>query len=155
MHNATPGARGFFLWLEKNLPRTYAGVKRELTAARTGTTLKGFGAMEINPVASATTQPMTSSLTKTIAELAQIAGQVYLTKEQMQAQNKVLNLQLQRQQAGLPPLDINLSQYGLPQPTVGISLDSSTKKLLMYGGGALALALLFGLIGGGRAARSR
>jgi hypothetical protein len=71
------------------------------------------------------------------------ASQTYLTVEQMNAQKKLLNTQLSRAQAGLAPLDIDPAQYGItggPQVSVGVSAD--TRKFLMYGGIALAVALV-------------
>ena len=103
----------------------------------------------------ATTGAGSSSLANTIKEIANVAGQAYLTRQQAQAQQQILNIQLQRMQNGQSPLAIDPGMYGLPRPSIGVSLDDSTKKLLMVGGGALVLAVLFGLIGGGRAARSR
>lgn len=152
----TRGTKGFFEWMQQALPRTYAGVKQELSAAQGAAVgLRGVGFVAVEPVKTATEAPVTSSLANTIRDIATVVGQAYLSREQIKAQQNILNLQLQRAQQGLPPLPIDPSTYGLPQPTVGIALDDSTKKLLMYGGGALALALLFGLIGGGRAARAR
>ena len=143
------GTRGFLLWTKKNLPRTYAGISKELKSA---TRLAGMG-LTAEPAVAATETPPTSSLVNTIRDVANMVGQVYLTREQLKAQQKVLDMQLQRAANGLPPADIDVTQYGLPQPSVGISLDDSTKKILMWGGIGLAVAIVLGLIGGGRAAR--
>jgi hypothetical protein len=49
------------------------------------------------------------------------------------SQRKLLNVQMQRAQQGLPPLDSG--QYGLG---VSMGLSPDTQKLLLYGVGALA-----------------
>ena len=116
--------------------------------------LSGLGDI-FDPPTQSSEQPVSSSLASTIRDIAQVVGQVYLTKEQMQAQQQILNIQLQRAQQNLPPLDIDLARYGLPQPSIGLNLTPQTQKLLLVIGGGLGLALLFGLIGGGRAARAR
>lgn len=144
------GTKGFFQYIRRAMPRTYAHIEREL---RSTGQLQGMGLTAPTVAAVATETPPSSSLVDTIKELATVAGQVYLTREQMQAQQQILNVQLQRAQQGLPPLNIDPTTYGLPQPSVGISLDPSTQKILIYGGIGLAVALMLGLIGGGRAAR--
>jgi hypothetical protein len=53
------------------------------------------------------------------------------------SQRKLLNVQMQRAQQGLPPLDSG--QYGLG---VSMGLSPDTQKLLLYGVGALALVML-------------
>lgn len=147
---STRGTKGFLIWAQRNMPRMYQDLKKELnTSAKLG----GLG--DVNPVATATETAPSSSLVDTIKSIAQVAGQVYLTREQMQAQSRILDVQLQRAQQGLAPLDINAAQYGIPQPSIGVSFDDGTKKLMIAGGIGLMLALMFGLIGGGRASRSR
>lgn len=142
------GTKGALEYIRRAFPREFAHIQSELRA--TGQ-LRGLGAVGLTVAATET--PPSRSLVDTIKELAQVAGQVYLTREQMQAQQQILNVQLQRAQQGLPPLAIDPTQYGIPQPSVGISLDDGTKKMLLYGGIGLAVALMLGLIGGGRAAR--
>lgn len=150
MKMSATGTKGFLLWTRRNLPRTYAGISKELKSA---TQLAGMG-LTAEPSIAATETPMTSSLANTIREMATVVGQVYLSREQIKAQQNILNMQLQRAQQGLPPLDIDVTKYGLPQPSVGVSFDSSTQKLIMYGGIGLILAIMLGLIGGGRASRA-
>jgi hypothetical protein len=69
-------------------------------------------------------------------------SQAYLTNEQMKAQKKVLDMQLARAQAGLPPLDIDMRQYGLTGPSVGVGIESNTLKYLGWGAAALAAVYL-------------
>lgn len=137
------GTKGFLRWTQANLPRTYRGVKKELQSSAK---LSGLGV--IDPLATASDQPMSSSLAQTLKELAQVAAQTYLTKEQIQAQNKIMNIQLQRAQAGLAPLNIDPATYGLPSPSIGVGLTGDTKQLLIYGGlGVGALWLLSTFMG--------
>lgn len=142
------GTKGALEYIKRAMPRTYAHIERELRA--TGQ-LKGLGAVGL--VATATEAPPSNSLVDTIKEIANVAAQAYLTREQMQSQQKILDVQLQRAQQGLPPLNIDPTTYGLPQPSIGVGLDAGTTKTLLWVGGGLALALMLGLIGGGRAAR--
>lgn len=150
---STPGTKGFFQWLKRAMPQTYAGIKNELNFSN-GTQLKGLGSFgAVDPATTASTAPPSSSLADTIKDLANTAAQAYLTTQQVAAQRQILTLQLQRAQAGLPPLAIDPTTYGLPQPSFGVSLDSGTKKIMIFGGIGLMLAIALGLIGGGRASR--
>lgn len=132
------GTKGFFIWLRSALPRVYDEVRKEF---KDSAQLNGIG-LSSDPVTAATEAPASSTLVKTISEIANIAAQTYLTREQIQAQNRILNINLQRAQQGLSMLDINPAQYGL-QPSVGVGLTGDTKQLLMFGGlGIGALWLL-------------
>lgn len=141
----TPGTKGFLQWVKLALPKTYAGMRNELSTAR--------GLSAPDPAAVAAPTATSASWVDTFKEIANVAAQGYLTTQQIKAQQQIMTLQLQRAQAGLPPLAIDPTTYGLPQPSFGVSLDSGTKKILIFGGIGLALALMLGLIGGGRAAR--
>ena len=69
-------------------------------------------------------------------------SQAYLTYEQMRAQKKVMDAQLARAQAGLPPLDLNMEQYGLTGPQVSVGLSPTTRTLLIAGAAGLGLVYL-------------
>lgn len=149
------GTKGFFLWLRAKLPRVYDEVKREF---KDSAQLNGIGASNFmyqspglpqDPIAVSTEAPASSTLAKTISDIANIAAQAYLTREQAQAQNRILNINLQRAQQGLAPLDINPASYGL-QPSVGVGLTSDTKELLMYGGIGVGLLWLLSMATGKR-----
>lgn len=148
----TPGAKGFFEWMQRALPQTYKGVRREFSSA---SGVSGMGLVAPDPATAASTAPMTPSFMDTIREMAQVAGQAYLTTQQVKAQQQILNVQLDRQARGLAPLAIDPTTYGLPQPSIGISLSPQTQKLVMYGGIGLILAVVLGLVGGGHASRRR
>lgn len=60
-------------------------------------------------------------------------------------QRKLLNLQVERARAGLPPLDT--AQYGLG---VKVGLSEDSKQLLIYGAAGLALLVLLGILHIGR-----
>jgi hypothetical protein len=139
------GTKGVLEFMRRALPRTYAVVKKEL---QTGAQLQGLALTE--PSQTASEQPPTSSLANTIKEIAQVAAQAYLTKEQIDAQNRILNIQLQRAQNGQPLLAIDPQEYGLPSPSVGVGLTADTKQLLMIGGGIAAALFLFSTFMGRR-----
>lgn len=79
------------------------------------------------------------------AQAIRVAGEDWLsaitraitTVSMADAQRRLLNLQLQRAQQGLPPLDS--SQYGLG---VSVGIGNDTQKMILLGVGALALVLL-------------
>lgn len=139
------GTKGFFMWTRARLPRVYAEIKREF---RDSAQLSGLGLIA-DPVTASTEQAGSSSLANTIKEIANAAAQIYLTREQAQAQNKILNTNLIRMQQGLAPLDINPAQYGL-QPSVGVGVTEDTKQLLMYGAFGVGALWLLSMITGSR-----
>lgn len=60
-------------------------------------------------------------------------------------QRKLMEVQIERARAGLPPVDT--SQYGVG---VRVGLSEDSKQLLIYGGLALAALLGFGIVKFGR-----
>ncbi|MGH2855476.1 MAG: hypothetical protein ACRDLF_14940 [Solirubrobacteraceae bacterium] len=115
----------------------------------------GLSASVSDPASAASTAPTSSSLTSIFSGLASAVGSVFLTKQQLDTQNQLVQLQLQRAQAGLPPL--NVSSLGLPQlgPTLNLGLSSTTQSALFWvlgiGGGVL---LLSSVLGGRRRSRA-
>lgn len=135
----TTGMKGFLLWLKSAQPRVYNEYTRRMHAQ-----LAGFGdtTSEIgDPAVLATAAPAPASWVTNIRDILLGASQVYLAKTQLDTQKKVLDMQLQRAQQGLAPLDINPATYGL-QPTVGVGVSNDTKQLLIWGGVGLAAVYL-------------
>jgi hypothetical protein len=85
-----------------------------------------------DPAASAPAAPTTSGLSDIFSKLATAVGGFMLTKQQLDTQNKIVAVQLDRAQKGLPPININTLQAGLPQPTVRVGLAADTGKMVMY-----------------------
>lgn len=82
-----------------------------------------------------------SSTTDLIGNLVKGVSSLYLTKQQADIQQQVVNTQLQRAAMGLPPLPTSLSNLGVPQVNVGLSAGTGT--LIAVGGGLVLLYLLF------------
>ena len=135
------GLRGFFNWMRVKDPRMYA---LAMPAIKTRSALSGLGITGDAATAAASVSesgPVAPSITDKVKDILTTLSQAYLTNEQLKAQRKVLDFQLKRAQQGLPPLDINMSQYGLT-PTAQVGLTSDTKNLLIWGGAALAAVFL-------------
>lgn len=127
------GKRGLLQWYKYNQPALYKRIVARLPADGG---LSAFGL--VDPATIATPAPPTRSWADTFQSVLQSVGQAYLTAEQVKAQSKIANVQLQRAVNGQPPLDINPAQYGLtPQVSVGVTTD--TKKTVMYVAGGLGL----------------
>lgn len=135
------GTKGFFMWLRSSMPRVYQDVAREFKDSKQ---LSGMGLSLTDPISTATEAPPSSTLAQTIKDIANIAAQAYLTREQSQAQQRILNTNLQRAQQGLPMLNINPADYGM-QPSVGVGLTGDTKQLLIYGGAGVGLLWLLSM----------
>lgn len=132
------GMRGFFAWLRNVQPGVARAVGVKL---RRPTTLSGLGITAPTDVTT-TEKPVAPSLADKVKDLVLGVSQAYLTYEQMQAQKKVMALQLERARAGLPPLDINMEQYGLTGPQVSVGLSPTTRNLLIAGGIGLGAVYL-------------
>lgn len=134
------GMRGFFAWLDATQPAVARAARARIAAPAM------LGDLGItSPVEVTTTQNATApSTADKIKDIVLAASQAYLTVEQMKAQRKVMDMQLQRAQAGLAPLDINMESYGLTGPSVSVGISPATKNLLIYGGLGLAGVYLFG-----------
>ena len=136
------GMRGFWAWARANNPRLYAA---GLPAMRQRTAVAGLGDIQTAELAAQSadnTGPTSSTIVDKVKEILLGVSQAYLTNEQMKAQKKILDLQLARAQAGLPPLDIDMRQYGLTGPSVGVGIESNTLKYLGWGAAALAAVYL-------------
>ena len=92
-----------------------------------------------------TTTDTTATSPSWIDQLAQGFAQYKLAQNQLSTQQQITALQLQRAQAGLPPLNIDPSTLGVPSVSVGLS--AGTQQLVTYGIfgllGLLALKLVF------------
>lgn len=136
----TPGKKGFLLWMKANQPVLYdAYAKRMNTRAGTMKGLRGLGdgtdpynLAVADPVAATTAAPATSNWVDSIKSAFTGVAQIVLGGVQLNNQKKILDMQLQRAQQGLPPLNIDPATYGL-QPTVGVGLSPQTKTFLTYG----------------------
>lgn len=134
------GTKGLLLWLKRRNPQLYAKVRERLPAQMAGMGI----VISVDPVQTSTTAPPSSKLVDTINSVAQTLAQAYLTKEQIDAQKKILSLNISRAQQGLPPIDSNMPGYGL-QPSIGVEIGDKTQELMkyaMYGLGAFLVLRL-------------
>jgi hypothetical protein len=141
------GAHGFLAWLKERQPWLYASVKDKLPRIN----LSGLG-IDINETTLGAMAEDTSSApsvtvaaspgwSTTLQNTLNTAASVYLTKAQLDAQKKILDIQLTRARNGLEPLNIDPSQYGIPQ--LKVSADDNLKKILM-GVAIVGAILIFG-----------
>lgn len=135
------GLKGTFAWMAKRNPDLHA----RIVAVMRNPHLAGLGITgdsgEVAVSVASETAPKPSVIDR-LQQMLLAAGQTYLTAQQMKAQKKILDMQLARAQAGLPPLDIDMSSYGLPGPQVGVGLSPNTQKFLLWGAVGLAAVYL-------------
>lgn len=82
-----------------------------------------------------------TSSTSWIGDLVKGVSSLYLTKQQADIQQQVVNTQLQRAAAGLPPLPASLANLGVPQVNVGLSAGTGGGIAVALGVGGLLLLL--------------
>lgn len=144
----TTGAAGFLEWLKRYQPLFYGKLKDKIPPGTIGMGALSDGATGDTAANTTTASP---SFMDSMSSILTGLGTAYLTKTQVDAQQQLWNVQLQRAQAGLAPLNINPTQYGLPGPTVGVGLSADTQKFLLYAGIGLAAVLLLPKLLGSRA----
>ena len=86
-----------------------------------------------------------TSTTDLIGSIIQGVSSLYLTKQQANIQQQVVNTQLQRAALGLPPLPTSLTNLGVPQVSVGLS--TGTGGALAIAGVGIAGLILFSMLG--------
>lgn len=137
----TTGTKGFMEWLKKKHPLIYKRASPQL--AQKIHALGGLGLSVSTDVVSASPTGSTSStLASNIKDIVMAASQFYLTREQMQAQEKVLDIQLRRTQQGLAPLDIDLAQFGVTGPSVDVGIAPGTQTMLLWAAAIIAGILI-------------
>lgn len=132
--NLPAGYPGFFAWVKRAHPGLYSQA-----VARVPQAFAGMGAMGLTAPGEPTAQSqgIASKLLDTIKNLATVALPIY-------TQKKVLDMQLKRADAGLPPLDT--SQIS-DMTSVKVGVDEGTRNTgLMVVGGILAAILGYKLL---------
>jgi hypothetical protein len=166
------GAKGYLIWLAQNQPQLYSQVReklrpllpRDLGAYMRGT-LGGLGqdatiqlqsigfdtSLIKDPVIAAAPQGASSSWSDTLANVLKGVAVAYSTKQQIDTQAKLNQIQLDRIRQGLPPLSVDPASMGLQTASASIGIAPNTQKLLMWGGlGVLGVWLFTSLVGGRR-----
>lgn len=96
-----------------------------------------FSPVSIDTSTAANNGPNYSGLGTALSSIISAASGAYLTANQSNIQNQVVQTQLQRAAAGLPPLPTSLTSLGVPQASIGATLPSGTMLLLLAGIGGL------------------
>lgn len=132
------GMKGFTAWLAQAQPAVHARFIKHVTRPA----LHGLGITSPDIVAVESTQPVAKSTADKVKDIVMALSQGYLTVQQMNAQKKVLDLQLERARQGLPPLNLDMQQYGLTGPQVSFGVTSDTKTMLGIGAAILGAVYL-------------
>lgn len=165
------GVRGYLKWLKLTQPAIYVKVAPVLAAkvpeafsdreqSNALGALLGLGddaeagasGASTDVADNANTGAASSSITGIIGNLVTAAAGVYYAKNQLDTLKQINDMQLQRVAAGLRPLEIDPSTFGVPTVNVGVAGTT-----LAAGGGLLiGLGLLVGafLLLGGKHHRS-
>lgn len=93
-------------------------------------------------ITNASTSGASPSWLSSIDSAVSAATQAYLGVQQSKDAQTLFNVNLQRAQQGLAPLNANPSAYGIVSPQVNVGLSSSTQTLLIAGGIGLGVILL-------------
>lgn len=117
--------------------RTLEGLGQTDTLAPVNVTAQLMPQVDVADAANTT--PTDPSSTSWLSSLINGVSSAYLTYNQAQQQNSIINAQLQRAQQGLPPLNISTGSYGVP--TISTSLLSNPAVLI--GGGLLLFGGLY------------
>lgn len=145
------GPKGYLVWLATNQPKLYAQVRERLkTRVPANLSGLGFGALDqsllqvgitadvaSDPIINSAPQGASSTWADTLSTILKTVAVGYSTKQQIDAQNKINQMQLDRLRQGLPPLNIDPASYGLQTASASIGIAPNTQKMLMLGGAAV------------------
>jgi hypothetical protein len=169
------GAKGYLIWLAQNQPDLYKQVREKLRpmlpkdlGAYMRGTLGGLGvdsqvqlqtigvdlSLLKDPVIAAAPQGASSTWSDTLANVLQGVAVAYSTKQQIDAQAKLNQIQLDRIRQGLQPMNIDPASLGLQTASASIGIAPNTQKMLMWGGGAILGVWILTSVLGGRRARA-
>jgi hypothetical protein len=167
MNITDTGLRGYLKWLKRDQPGLYQLIAPHLAQqvpeafsdfeqSRAMGTLMGLGedtSQAADVADAANSGASTPTVTSLISNLVGAASQIFLAKSQVDTLKEVNQIQLQRAQMGLSPLNTSSLSLGIPQVNVGLSQGTMT-------GGGIAIAVLGGLgllmfFGGGKHRRAR
>lgn len=104
-----------------------------------GSLAAASAATPVDVATAANIGPTASNIASTVGSLINTASTAYLTVNAAQAQSNLVNTNLQRAQAGLPPLTTAISSLGVPIIT-GTSLGNGNIMLLLLIAGAVVIA---------------
>lgn len=129
-------------------PITYTG-----SVDMTGITIDPGAVPTVDTSTAANDGGASTGITDTIGSIVKGISSLWLTKQQVNIQQQVVNTQLQRAALGLPPLPQSLSQLGIPQVSVGLS--TGTGSALGIGAAVVAAILIIPKLLGGRSSARR
>lgn len=119
-------------------PTYYANPATFTTPVDTG----DLNTVQVSPVsAAANTGTTSNAIANAIGQTVGAAASIYMTNAQAALQQSVVQSQLARAAAGLPPLNTSLSQLGVPIVSTG---SLSTGSMMLLGGAALLAIILSG-----------
>lgn len=138
---AAPGWPGFLAWLAATHPDVYnrvAVMSPNFVGAMTSNNNTGSAVLGLSGDAT----PAPTNVQQFIAVATQAAGAILPLVQQQ----KILKMQLQRAQQGLPPLDVGA--YIDPNQGVQFGLNQGTQRTVLWlGGGLLAAVVLARVLG--------
>jgi hypothetical protein len=153
------GMRGFLKWARREYPapiyqQIARGIQTRIPQAFSGYMLGGWRAVArrsgladaatptVDTADAANSTAGSPSWGDMISQIIGTATGAYLNIQQQQAQQQVLNTQLQQIQNGKPPAPISLSQAGITFGSAGTSISTA----IVIGLGLYLGAKVFGLI---------
>jgi hypothetical protein len=135
--------------------------RRRMTSLRgLGDTSSGYGASSLDipitidsgssdpsgAISSASTSSASPSWLSSIGSAVTAATQAYLGIQQSKDAQTLFDMNLQRAQQGLAPLNANPTAYGIISPSVNVGLDPGVQSLLIYGGIGLGAILILSTV---------
>lgn len=152
------GPKGYLIWLAQNQPALYREVREKLRPMLPND-LKGYASGSLgglgqtsqvqlqtigldmsllkDPVIAAAPQGASSTWADTLQNVLQGVAVAYSTKQQIDAQAKLNQIQLDRIRQGLQPMNVDPATLGLQTASATIGIAPNTQKMLMWGGLAI------------------
>jgi hypothetical protein len=144
---AAPGWPGFFGWAASVHPKLYNQLRvMDPDFVQAMEQQHNAGSAILPGVAGDDVPAAAAPAKSQVAQFLQVATQAASAILPLVQQQKILKLQLQRAQQGLPPLDVGA--YVDPNQGVNVGINPATQKTLLWlGGGVLGAWLLSRVLG--------
>lgn len=144
---AANGWPGFFGWLSQTHPALYNRVRvMDSDFVQVAEQQHNAGSAVLPGMAGDDVPQAAAPPASQVQQFLQVATQAATAILPLVQQQKILKVQLQRAQQGLPPLDVGA--YVDPNQGVNVGINPATQKTLLWlGGGAVAAFLLSRILG--------
>jgi hypothetical protein len=136
----------FLMWLRQYNPKIYDYVLNQASARAAPSGLAGLGQTSFWDSITSAVSGLTKSIAAAVPSAVQAAGAIIPAIQNAQVQQKVLDVNLARAQAGQAPIDASKIVSTAPTATVAVGTTPGVQYAIYAGLGLLGLWLVTSLL---------